>query len=161
MSEGGKSRGFAAVVGGQQPSAPPPQYYYGTFQGVANYYPPPPHAVMGFPQPAPPAGSSAIPHPPYYSLGYQTVPGYAVADGRPMGEHRLPCCGIGFGWFLFIIGFFLGAIPWYIGAFILLCVRADYREKPGLIACTLAAFLAMIAVSLGVTKATHSWLFLL
>ncbi|THG14601.1 hypothetical protein TEA_014218 [Camellia sinensis var. sinensis] len=74
MSEGGKSRGFAAVVGGQQPSAPPPQYYYGTFQGVANYYPPPPHAVMGFPQPAPPAGSSAIPHPPYYSLGYQTVP---------------------------------------------------------------------------------------
>ncbi|THG14599.1 hypothetical protein TEA_014216 [Camellia sinensis var. sinensis] len=83
---------------------------------------------------------------------------YAVADGRPMGEHRLPCCGIGIGWFLFIIGFFLGAIPWYIGAFILLCVRADYREKPGLIACTLAAFLAMIAVSLGVTKATHSWL---
>ncbi|CAK9133951.1 unnamed protein product [Ilex paraguariensis] len=57
----------------------------------------------------------------------------------------------------FIIGFFLGAIPWYIGAFLLLCVRVDYREKPGLIACTLAAILALVAVTLGVTKATHSW----
>lgn len=37
----------------------------------------------------------------------------------------------------FITGFFLGSIPWYIGAFLLLCVRMDYREKPGLIACTI------------------------
>lgn len=37
----------------------------------------------------------------------------------------------------FITGFFLGAIPWYIGAFLLLCVRMDYREKPGLVACTI------------------------
>lgn len=41
----------------------------------------------------------------------------------------------------FIIGFFLGAIPWYIGAFLLLCARLDYREKPGFIACTLAVSL--------------------
>lgn len=41
----------------------------------------------------------------------------------------------------FIIGCFLGAIPWYIGAFLLLCVRLDYREKPGFIACTLAVSL--------------------
>lgn len=39
----------------------------------------------------------------------------------------------------FIIGFFLAAIPWYVGAIILLCVRSvDYREKPGYIACTVA-----------------------
>lgn len=37
----------------------------------------------------------------------------------------------------FITGFFLGAIPWYIGVFLLLCVRMDYREKPGLVACTI------------------------
>ncbi|XP_057471772.1 60S ribosomal protein L18a-like isoform X2 [Actinidia eriantha] len=132
--EGGKSRGISAGVGGDQP---PPQYYYGTFQGVANYHPPPPpHPVVGFPQPAPPPGSAT--NPPYYSLGYQTVAGYAIVEGRPIREPPLPCCGIGIGWCLFLVGFFLGAIPWYIGAFILLCVRVDYREKPGLIACMIA-----------------------
>jgi hypothetical protein len=39
----------------------------------------------------------------------------------------------------FIAGFFLAAIPWYVGAFILICVRVhDYREKPGYVACTIA-----------------------
>jgi len=147
--ESGKSRG------GEQPQAPPPPYYYGTFQGVANYNPPPPHPVVGLPQPAPPVGASV--NQPYYSLGYQTVPGYAIAEGRPMIERRLPCCGIGIGWCLFLTGFFLGAIPWYIGALILLFARVDYREKPGLVACMIAAILALIAVSFGVTKATHSW----
>ena len=28
------------------------------------------------------------------------IPGYAVAEGRPVRERRLPCCGIGCGWFL-------------------------------------------------------------
>ncbi|KAL2475034.1 Ribosomal protein L18ae family [Abeliophyllum distichum] len=156
---GGKSIGVA-TASGEQPS---PNYYYGTFQGVANYQPqptasppPPSQHVIGFPQPMPPAGpAGSQPH--YYPHGYQTVPGYAVAEGRPFREYRLPCCGLGIGWFLFIIGFILGAIPWYIGAFILLCVRMDYREKPGLIACTLAATLAVIAVTLGVTRATHAW----
>ncbi|CAA3024257.1 60S ribosomal L18a [Olea europaea subsp. europaea] len=138
----GKSRGIATASGELPP--PPPPNYYGTFQGVANYQPqstvsppPPSHHVIGFPQPIPPAGLSGAP-PHYYPHGYQTVPGYAVAEGRPLREHRLPCCGMGIGWFLFIIGFVLGAIPWYIGAFILLCVRVDYREKAGLFACTLA-----------------------
>ncbi|XP_057508083.1 60S ribosomal protein L18a-like protein [Actinidia eriantha] len=129
---------------------PEEQPQYGTFQGVANY---PAQPVIGFPQPVPPPGatdSSAQ----YYAHGYQAVPGYAVAEGRPVREGRLPCCGIGFGWFLFIIGFFLAAIPWYVGAIILLCVRSvDYREKPGYIACTIAAVLAAIAVIFGVTKA--------
>lgn len=63
MSEEGKSRGLA----GEQSSQIP----YGTFQGVANYPPPPPahrhQPVIGIPQPVPPPG--------YYSQGYQTVPG--------------------------------------------------------------------------------------
>ncbi|XP_059304167.1 large ribosomal subunit protein eL20z-like [Lycium ferocissimum] len=133
--------------------------YYGTFQGVANYQTPPPQsqAVFGFPQPIPPPGVSVVPSH-YYPHAYQTaVQGYAVAEGRPIREHRLPCCGMGIGWFLFIIGFFLGAIPWYIGAFLLLCTRLDYREKPGFIACTLAATLALIAVTLGVTKTSYTW----
>ncbi|WMV40925.1 hypothetical protein MTR67_034310, partial [Solanum verrucosum] len=110
---------------------------------------------------------------PYSHFGFALILGYIVAEGRPIREHRLPCCGMGIGWFLFIIGFFLGAIPWYIGAFLLLCARLDYREKPRFIACTLAvslfiscninsfilfyfifdlATLALVAVTLGVTK---------
>ncbi|MCD7472610.1 hypothetical protein HAX54_013891 [Datura stramonium] len=96
-------------------------------------------------------------HIPYSHFGLTLILGYVVAEGRPIREHRLPCCGMGIGWFLFIIGFFLGAIPWYIGAFLLLCVRLDYREKPGFIACTLAATLALVAVTLGVTKTNYSW----
>ncbi|XP_059661375.1 large ribosomal subunit protein eL20z-like [Cornus florida] len=153
MSEEGKDRG---VTSGdhhhhhhdhqeQQPQ-------YGTFQGVANY---PQQPVIGFPQPIPPPGSSeasAPPPPQYYAQGYQAVPGYAIAEGRPVRERRLPCCGLGLGWFLFIIGFFLAAIPWYVGALLLLCARVDYREKPGYIACTVAAILATIAVVFGLTK---------
>ncbi|WOL02225.1 60S ribosomal protein L18a-like protein [Canna indica] len=119
--------------------------YYGTFQGGPDYAQP----AIGFPQPVPPPGLTAghappqpPPHhsgPPYYAQGYQGVPGYApVVEGRPLRLPRLPCCGLGIGWLLFIIGFFLAAIPWYVGAFILMCVRVDYREKPGLVACTIA-----------------------
>ncbi|KAH9797745.1 hypothetical protein KPL71_005970 [Citrus sinensis] len=125
-------------------SNPQNKNYYGTFQGVVNYYPPfpqaPPQQVVGLPQPIPPPG-----------------PGYAVVEGRPLGEYRLPCCGIGMGWFLFIIGFFLGGIPWYVGAFIALCAQVDYREKPGYIACAIASVLTMIALTLGVTKGAHTW----
>ncbi|KAL4202180.1 hypothetical protein AMTRI_Chr02g262380 [Amborella trichopoda] len=125
--------------------------HYGTFQGVPTYGQP----AIGFPQPVPPPGATSGA---YYPHGYQTVPGYAtVAEGQPIREPRLPCCGIGLGWFLFIAGFFLATIPWYIGAFLLLCVRLDYREKAGLITCTIAAALSAIAVILGFTKGTHEW----
>ncbi|ESR55530.1 hypothetical protein KPL70_007182 [Citrus sinensis] len=149
MSEDDKNR--AAVVGHQHhhhhpdQRSPPPPPQYGTFQGVANYPPPQPPAI-GFPQPVPPPGVSGQTsshlhhhhHSPYYPQGYQTVPGYAVAEGRPVRERRLPCCGLGVGWCLFILGFFLGAIPWYVGLFVLMCARIDIREKPGYIACTIA-----------------------
>ncbi|URE42769.1 60S ribosomal protein [Musa troglodytarum] len=49
----------------------------------------------------------------------------------------------------FIIGFFLAAIPWYVGVFFLLCARVDHREKPGLVACTIAASLSAIAAIIG------------
>ncbi|KAL4310890.1 hypothetical protein GQ457_01G003320 [Hibiscus cannabinus] len=144
---------------------------YGTFQGVANYPPPRPprphshhhhqqqhhqhqhqhqhqhRGQMGVPQPSPPP---SIP-PQYHSQGYQAVPGYAVGEGRPVDS--LPCCGLGVGWFLFIIGFFLGAFPWYIGVVIFACSRIDYREKPGYIACSIGAVLATIALVVGlITK---------
>ncbi|KAF5205342.1 60S ribosomal protein L18a-like protein [Thalictrum thalictroides] len=132
---------------------------YGTFQGQY----PPPQPSIGFPQPVPPPGVSASSTSPYYpphhgyQAGYQSVPGYAVAEGRPVREHRLPCCGIGIGWLLFLLGFFLAAIPWYAGAIIILCARVDYREKPGYVACCIAAVLATIAAVFGVTKGVDAW----
>ncbi|PIM98353.1 hypothetical protein CDL12_29169 [Handroanthus impetiginosus] len=129
---------------------PPPPPPYGTFQGVANH---PPPTAMGFPQPVPPPGASGGPPPPppsqYYAHGYQAVPGYAVAEGRPVRERRLPCCGIGCGWFLFIIGFFLAAIPWYVAVLLLICSRIDPREKPGYVACAIARFWLQLRSSLG------------
>ncbi|KAG6477104.1 hypothetical protein ZIOFF_066356 [Zingiber officinale] len=117
---------------------------YGTFQGAPDYAQP----AIGFPQPVPPPGLTTSRHahppppqnpgPPYYVQVYQAVPGYAPVEGRPVRLPRLACCGLGIGWLLFILGFFLAAIPWYVGAFIMLCVRVDYREKPGLVACTIA-----------------------
>ncbi|KAJ6793489.1 60S ribosomal protein L18a-like protein [Iris pallida] len=139
------------------------QQQYGTFEAggpPGPLYPPPrppqhdrPPAI-GFPQPVPPPGASA-----YYAHAYQAVPGFAaVAEGRPVRERRLRCCGIGLGWFLFIIGFFFAAIPWYIGAFVMLCVRGvDHREKPGYVACTIAAVIAAIAVIIGATKGADVW----
>ncbi|CAI9087949.1 OLC1v1022157C1 [Oldenlandia corymbosa var. corymbosa] len=163
----GKTSGVSVTVDASSGAEPAfsRQYYYGTFQGVNSQPPmpsaPPPPAsapVVGFPQPIPPPGT-AVPSPYYYHqhVGYQAVPGYAVAEGIYVVPRRLPCCGIGIGWLLFIFGFFLGAVPWYIGAFLLMCARLDHREKPGLFACTLAAILALVAISLGVTKATNAW----
>ncbi|XP_047328123.1 60S ribosomal protein L18a-like protein [Impatiens glandulifera] len=152
-----KARGVAT---NEPPPPQPSPYYYGTFQGVANYCPPPPsyHPTIGLPPPAPPMYPGAgNPHL-YYSLGYQTVPAYTYAEGRHYSpEHRLPCCGLGIGWLLFLIGFFLGSIPWYIGAFILICVEVDYREKPGLIACLIAGIITVVAVTPIISMATHSW----
>lgn len=74
-----------------------------------------------------------------------------------MRERRLGCCGIGCGWCLFVMGFFLAAIPWYVGAIIVLFSRVDYREKPGYIACLIAAIVATIAIVLGATNVADDW----
>nr|GMC74931.1 60S ribosomal protein L18a-like protein [Ipomoea batatas] len=149
MSEEGKQSHHHHHKAEDAEAPPPPPPQYGTFQGVANY---PPQPVVGFPQPTAPPGATGAPAE-YYSHGYQAVPGYAVVEGTPVAvrQRRLPCCGCGFGWFLFIIGFFIAAIPWYIAAFIMLCARVDPREKPGYIACTIAAVLATIALIFGLT----------
>ena len=169
VSEDDEKKGGGGVSsgggGGGDPSAPPPPPgppppdYYGTFEGVRSYHPhAPPQPAMGFPQPVPPPGAGdPSDASQYYAQGYQTVPGYAVAEGRPVREGRLPCCGIGVGWFLFIIGFFLAAIPWYIGVLFLICSRIDHREKPGYIACTVAAVLATVAIIFGATKGADEW----
>ncbi|PON32645.1 Ribosomal protein [Parasponia andersonii] len=108
MSEESKSRGGGAGVSAT--SDLESQYYYGTFQGIPNAYPPPPQPVVGFPQPLPPPGATGHPryphthypppHPHHHHHGYQTDPGYAVVEGHPVRLHRLPCCGLGLGWFL-------------------------------------------------------------
>ncbi|KAF7140122.1 hypothetical protein RHSIM_Rhsim06G0187100 [Rhododendron simsii] len=118
----------------------------GMFQGVANY---PPRSEMGFPQPSQPSNatysSAPPPLPQLDAHGNQTG---QVYEGRPTirGQDPLPC-GCGFGWLLFILGFFFGVIPWYVGAIMLFCVKTcDNREKPGLIACVIAAVIGTIVI---------------
>uniref|UniRef100_A0A7N0VG29 60S ribosomal protein L18a-like protein n=1 Tax=Kalanchoe fedtschenkoi TaxID=63787 RepID=A0A7N0VG29_KALFE len=145
MSDEAKSKGFANPY----PQPPPPP----TFQGVATYPPPPPHAG-GFPQPAPPpAAAYPPPPPPQYYPQPQPVPGYAMEEGRPAVERRHLCCGCGLGWVLFIMGFFFGAIPWYVGTLILIFSRRrlDYREKPGYVACAIAAVVGTIIIVISVS----------
>ncbi|KAM3395930.1 60S ribosomal protein L18a-like protein [Capsicum galapagoense] len=122
-----------------QPPLPSVADEYGTFQALSK------PAVIGFPQPVPPPG--ALEPAEYYARGYQSVPVYVSDEKGAVSEPPLPCCGIGLGWFLFIIGFFLPAIPWYVAAFTLLCARSvDHREKPGYVACSIAAVLATIGI---------------
>ncbi|KAL9232492.1 hypothetical protein vseg_007600 [Gypsophila vaccaria] len=129
----------------QQPPPPPPPVvvvpHYGTFEDVL-----PSSPSIGFPQPMLPNR--------YYDHAYQAVPGYVVADGTPVGaHHRLPCCGLGYGWFLFIIGFFMAGVPWYAAAIIFLCCRNAYvdpREKPAYVCCMIFAVLGIITTIFGV-----------
>ncbi|KAH7282166.1 hypothetical protein KP509_35G016000 [Ceratopteris richardii] len=80
--------------------------------------------------------------------------GYPVLEPTPEQiERRLPCCGIGLGWFLFIIGFFLASIPWYVGVVMLVCIKHDHRERIGLVCCAIAAILSLIAAVVGGTRA--------
>ena len=128
---------------------------YGTFHGPPSY--PPPRPPVGYPQPAPPPGLHGQREPnSRHRGGYQAGNAQDYEAGARGHKHdRLPCFGIGMGWFLFVLGFFLGAIPWYVGAFLLWCSRVDYREKPGYVACTIAAVLATIAVIIGATAGAH------
>ncbi|KAK4285780.1 hypothetical protein QN277_002430 [Acacia crassicarpa] len=160
MSEDDKLNKGGHISGQQYPSAPP---QYGTFYPPPAPPPPPePHLPTGFPEPVPPPGSVQPPPvpPEYYAQGYQAVTGYPVSEARPARPRRLKCCGLGCGWCLFILGFFLAAIQWYAGAVILMCSRRydiDPREKPGLLACSVAAVIVTIALIIGVTKGTKVW----
>ncbi|KAE8655596.1 Ribosomal protein L18ae/LX family protein [Hibiscus syriacus] len=155
MSQDEKSRGVIPNFNPQN------QYQYGTFQGVANYYPPfpqqqlpppPQQPFVGLPHPIPPP---CFANP--YVHGYQTVTGFPVEEAAPVRQPRLPVCGLGIGWSLFFLGFFFGGIPWFVGTFVLLCVRVDNREKAGYLACAIASVIAMIVVTFGLTKGGHAW----
>ncbi|KAG5545971.1 hypothetical protein RHGRI_018216 [Rhododendron griersonianum] len=144
--EEGKERGVTSTGNPPQP-------------GVADY---PPKPVVGFPQPGPPpvaTYSSAPPPPPqFYADGNQAGPVY---EGAPAVREpdRLFCWGLGVGWFLFVLGFILGVIPWYVGAIMLCCVKKkNYnREKPGYIACAIFAVIGTVLVVVEVTTRYHSW----
>ncbi|PKI67980.1 hypothetical protein CRG98_011576 [Punica granatum] len=129
--------------------------YYGTFQGVANYWPPlrqPP--LTSFPQPAPPPGTTVAAHPAtFYSNGYQTV----VTDIPSTKMLAIIFLSPDFTWGRFVVGFFFGGIPWYVGTFLLFFSQLDIREKPGYIACAVASVLAFVAMTFGVTKGAHYW----
>ncbi|KAH7387355.1 hypothetical protein KP509_16G019100, partial [Ceratopteris richardii] len=108
-------------------------------------------AIPLFPQPLP----RGTPHPsnPTEYRG-TTVPDYPVLEPTPEQiERRQPCCGIGLGWFLFIIGFFLASIPWYVGVVMLVCIKHDHKERIGLVCCTIAAILSLIVAVVGGTCA--------
>ncbi|CAN0899874.1 60S ribosomal protein L18a-like protein [Linum grandiflorum] len=47
---------------------------------------------------------------------------------------QLPCCGIGIGWSLFMLGFIFPFV--WIGGGLLLCTKYNRQEKPGYIACS-------------------------
>ncbi|CAL4963144.1 unnamed protein product [Urochloa decumbens] len=133
----------------QPPSALPYHHqHYGTF-------PPPsqPPPVVGAAYQASPIG-----------LGGQgvvafpcTVQQQVFVEGVPVREAPLPFCGLGIGWFLFLLGFFLAAIPWYAGAFLLFFIALDHREKPGLIACTIAGIFALVPFILNGIRMHPFW----
>jgi len=139
----------------QPPSAPAPSplpdhhHHDGTF--------PPPS------QP-PPVGGAAYHASSQIGFGSQgvvafpgTVQQQIFVEGVPVQEPTLPFCGIGIGWFLFLLGFFLAAIPWYAGAFLLFFVALDHREKPGLIACTIVGIFALVPLILNGIRMHPFW----
>ncbi|XP_066352947.1 large ribosomal subunit protein eL20z-like isoform X2 [Miscanthus floridulus] len=129
------------------------------------------HGYGTFPQPfqssTPPVAGAAAYHDYHASpigLGGQGFVAFPCAvkqqvfvEGVPVREPPLPFCGVGVGWFLFLLGFFLAAIPWYAGAFLLFFVALDHREKPGLIACTVAGIFALVAFILNGIRLHPFW----
>lgn len=60
----------------------------------------------------------------------------------------LPCCGCGIGWWSFLMGFVF-PLFWYYGAFRFFApqYRSELRERPGLAACVVAAFVNTVALA--------------
>ncbi|KAM0915880.1 hypothetical protein ACQ4PT_010538 [Festuca glaucescens] len=128
-------------------SPPPYHHYYGTFSPP----PPPPVAAAAYSPSLNGCGAESVVAFPC------TVQQQVFAEGLPVREPRLPFCGVGLGWALFLFGFFLAAIPWYTGAFLLFFVALDHREKPGLIACTIAGIFALIPFMLNGIRMQPFW----
>ncbi|XP_062228836.1 large ribosomal subunit protein eL20z-like [Phragmites australis] len=127
------------------PHLPYHHHHYGTFS-------PPPHVVGAA------YDASGI------GFGCRSVVAFpcnvqqqVLVEGIPVREPPLPFCGVGIGWFLFLLGFFLAAIPWYAGAFLLFFVALDHREKPGLMACTIAGIFALVPFILNGIRMHPFW----
>ncbi|KAM3191796.1 hypothetical protein ACQJBY_069185 [Aegilops geniculata] len=124
----------ASPFAGDSPPPPYHHHHYGTFSPP----PPPPVAAAAYdPSLKGRSAQGVVAFP-------CTIQQQVLVEGHPVREPRLPFCGVGVGWALFLLGFFLAAIPWYIGAFLLFFVALDHREKPGLIACTVAGIFAVV-----------------
>ncbi|CAK9232724.1 unnamed protein product [Sphagnum troendelagicum] len=129
-----------------------PEGHYGTFQG------PPPFVQQ--PQTADPERGSYYPPIADYPRVAEGVPlsgNYGYHQGGHHERHRrrrccrhrqdpngLPFCGLGYGWFLFLLGFVFIGVPWYVGTFIFCCLTHDYRERSGLAACAIAAIVVLL-----------------
>ncbi|KAJ9185313.1 hypothetical protein P3X46_004962 [Hevea brasiliensis] len=116
----------------------PPQQRNGVAQGfVINNEPSAPP-----PPPPPPPPITVV------NTNVYVNPGEHVTEIQKSSTapRRLPCCGIGVGWFLFMVGWFLCGIPWYAGAIILLCSKVDPRERPGYIGCSILALVITVIV---------------
>ncbi|XP_065865350.1 large ribosomal subunit protein eL20z-like isoform X2 [Euphorbia lathyris] len=70
------------------------------------------------------------------------------AEGPRLGlfDKPLPCCGCGFGWFFFLLGFVLPLL-WYLGTILYFgkYYDKDPRERSGLAACAIAATFCTVA----------------
>nr|XP_018677718.1 PREDICTED: uncharacterized protein LOC103976498 isoform X1 [Musa acuminata subsp. malaccensis] len=138
----------------QPPSTPPP---YSTFSQL------PPTAPLVYPP--------AVPHhqpTPQTTSGYHVIPvGYqshlypTFVDGIPMAmrDPPLPFCGIGIGWAFVTFCVWLYCIfsTLYVYFKMAYISFKDYREKPRLVACTVAAVLALIPLILNAFKFHVFW----
>lgn len=88
---------------------------------------------------------------PYEVLLYpeEHSPGSDTHSHVGMFDRPLPCCGCGIGWFSFLAGFFF-PLFWYYGAirFFWTKHQNDPRERPGLAACAIAAFVITLALAI-------------
>uniref|UniRef100_A0ACD6AIK0 Uncharacterized protein n=1 Tax=Avena sativa TaxID=4498 RepID=A0ACD6AIK0_AVESA len=140
-----KLRSTTSPFAGTSPS--PYHHHYGTFPPP----PPPPVAAAAYNHSLNGCGAECVVAFPC------TVQQQVFAEGLPVREPRLPFFGVGIGWVLFLLGFFLAAIPWYIGAFLLFFVALDHREKSGLIACTIAGIFALVPFTLNGIRMHPFW----
>ncbi|TKW21466.1 hypothetical protein SEVIR_4G199801v4 [Setaria viridis] len=144
-----------------KPQSPPPSHSASAPSSLPYHH----HHYGTFPPPLqPPPTLGAAYHASPVGFGGQGVVAFPSAvqqqvfvEGVPVREPPLPFCGVGIGWFLFLLGFFLAAIPWYAGAFLLFFVALDHREKPGLIACTIAAIFALVSFILNGIRMHPFW----
>ncbi|KAG0556865.1 hypothetical protein KC19_11G085000 [Ceratodon purpureus] len=145
FEKGGSYGTFEGQQGFAQSSAP--STLAGTYSSGSQQfasYPVPGYPVLeNYPGIQQGSGSYQVAHGP--GPGVQTFNHhYEVIFHRP-----LPFCGLGFGWFLFITGFFFAVFPWVIGAGIFLFLKHDYRERTGLMACTIATLVFLFVGLVG------------